>query len=64
MQTDTEKDVKKLKRLVRDNGWHKAHALSFLHRKYQNGNRVEEAAIVNKLMFEEGADAVREYDES
>jgi hypothetical protein len=50
--------------LVRDNGWHKAHALSFLHRKYQNGNRVEEAAIVNKLMFEEGADAVREYDES
>jgi hypothetical protein len=62
---DTEKDIKKeAKRLVKDNGWDKAHALSLLHSKYQTENRTEEAAIVDKLISEEEADSVREYDES
>jgi hypothetical protein len=62
---DTEKGIKKeTKRLVKENGWDKAHALSFLHSKYQSENRIEEAAIIDKLIFEEEADAVREYDES
>jgi hypothetical protein len=62
---DTEKDIKKeTKRLVKDNGWEKAHALSFLHSKYQSENRIEEAAIVDRLISEEEADSVREYDES
>jgi hypothetical protein len=50
--------------LAKQNGWDKAHTLSFLRSKYQSENRTEEAAIVGKLMFEEEADAVREYDES
>ena len=62
---DSEKDIKKAtKRLVKDNGWDKARALSFLHSKYQGENRLEEAAIVDKLIQEEEADAAREYDES
>jgi hypothetical protein len=62
---DSEKDIKKeAKRLARENGWDKAHTLSFLRSKYQSENRTEEAAIVGKLIFEEEADAVREYDES
>ena len=62
---DTEKHIKKeAKRLVKDNDWDKAHALSFLHSKYQTESRTEEVAIVDKLISEEEADSVREYDES
>jgi hypothetical protein len=50
--------------LIKDNGWDKARAFSFLHSKYQGENRLEETAIVDKLIHEEEADAVREYDES
>jgi pyrroloquinoline quinone (PQQ) biosynthesis protein C len=65
LELDTEKDIKKeAKRLVKDNGWEKAHALSFLHSKYQSENRIEEAAIVGRLISEEESDSVREYDES
>lgn len=51
-------------RLAKDNDWDKARALSFLHSKYQRENRLEETEIVDKLIHEEEADAVREYDES
>jgi pyrroloquinoline quinone (PQQ) biosynthesis protein C len=65
LELDTEKDIKKeAKRLVKENGWEKAHALSFLHSKYQSENRIEEAAIVGRLISEEESDSVREYDES
>jgi hypothetical protein len=64
-ELDREKEIKKaVKRLVKDNDWDKARALSFLHSKYQRENRLEEAEIVDKLIHEEEADAVREYDES
>jgi riboflavin synthase len=65
IELDSEKDIKKAaKRLVEDNGWDKARAFSFLHSKYEGENRLEETAIVDKLIHEEEADAVREYDES
>ena len=64
-ELDREKEIKKtVKRLVKDNDWDKARALSFLHSKYQRENRLEEDEIVYKLIHEEEADAVREYDES
>ena len=62
---DSEKDIKKaVKRLVVDNEWDKARALSFLHSKYQSENRIEEARIVGKLIHKEESEAQREYDES
>jgi riboflavin synthase len=62
---DSKKDIKNAaKRLIKDNGWDKARAFSFLHSKYQEENRLEETAMVDKLIHEEEADAVREYDES
>lgn len=65
IELDSEKDIKKAaKRLIEDNRWDKARALSFLHGKYQEENRLEEAAIVSKLIHEEKADAATEYDES
>ena len=40
--------------------------ISFMHyyirSKYENENRTEEAAIVSKLIHEEEADEIREYD--
>ena len=62
---NSKKDIEKaVKRLVVDNGWDKARALSFLHNKYQSENRIEEAAIVDKLIHNEESEAQREYDES
>jgi hypothetical protein len=62
---DSEKDIKKaVKRLVVDNGWDKARALSFLHSKYRGENHIEEAATVGKLIHKEESEAQREYDES
>jgi hypothetical protein len=60
----TEADIERMvKRLVKDNGWDKINALSFMHDKYQIENRIEEAAIVDKLMSREQkkheADTVR-----
>jgi hypothetical protein len=38
---NSKKDIEKaVKRLVVDNGWDKARALSFLHSKYQSENRI------------------------
>ena len=51
-------------RLAKGNEWDKAHILSYLRTKYQSENRTKEAAIVDKLIFEEEADVVRKYDES
>ena len=60
---DSEKDIKKeSKRLAKDNDWDKIHALSYLRTKYESENRTEEAAIVSKLISEEEADEIREYD--
>ena len=62
---NSKNDIEKaVKRLVVDNGWDKARALSFLHSKYQSENRIEEAAIVDKLIHNEESEAQREYDES
>ncbi|HEY6164673.1 MAG TPA: hypothetical protein VIW25_07160 [Nitrososphaeraceae archaeon] len=62
---NSKKDIEKaVKRLVVDNGWDKARALSFLHSKYQSENRIEETAIVDKLIHKEESEAQREYDES
>jgi hypothetical protein len=60
---DSEKDIKKeAKRLEKENDWDKIHALSYLRSKYESENRMEEAAIVSKLIAEEEADETREYD--
>jgi hypothetical protein len=60
---NSEKDIKKeAKRLAKENDWNKIHALSYLRTKYERKNRTEEAAIVSKLISEEEADEIREYD--
>jgi hypothetical protein len=60
---DSEKDIKKeAKRLKKENNWDKVHALLYLRSKYENENRTEEGAIVSKLIHEEEADEIREYD--
>ena len=60
---DSEKDIKKeAKLLAKENNWDKIHALSYLRTKYESENRIEEAAIVSKLIHEEEADEIREYD--
>ena len=60
---DSKKDIKKeAKRLAKENRWDKVHALSYLRTKYQSENRAEEAAIVTKLISDEEADEIREYD--
>ena len=48
IELDTEKDIKKeAKKLAKENdGWNKAHTLSFLRNKYQSENRT-------KLMWSE-----------
>jgi hypothetical protein len=60
---DSEKDIKKeAKQLAKENNWDKLHALLHLRTKYESENRSEEAAIVSKLIHEEEADEIREYD--
>ena len=60
---DSEKDIKKeAKQLAKENNWDKLHALLYLRTKYESENRTEEAAIVSKLIHEEEADEIREYD--
>ena len=60
---NSEKDIKKeVKRLAKENNWDKLHALLYLRTKYESENLTEEAAIVTKLIHEEEADEIREYD--
>jgi hypothetical protein len=60
---DSEKDIKKeAKQLAKENNWDKLHALSYLRTKYESENRTEEVAIISKLISEEEADEIREYD--
>ena len=60
---NSEKDIKKeAKRLAKENNWDKLHALLYLRTKYESENRTEEAAIVTKLIHDEEADEIREYD--
>jgi hypothetical protein len=60
---DSEKDIKKkAKQLAKENNWDKLNALLYLRTKYESENRAEEAAIVSKLIHEEEADEIREYD--
>jgi hypothetical protein len=49
--------------LAKENGWDKIHALSYLRTKYERENRAEEAAIVTKVISEEEANEIREYDD-
>ena len=59
---DSEKDIKKeAKRLEKENNWDKLHALLYLRSKYEKENRTEEGAIVSKLIHEEEAEEIREY---
>jgi len=48
--------------LAKENNWDKLYALLYLRTKYESENRIEEAAIVSKLIHEEEADEIREYD--
>lgn len=60
---DSEKDIKKeAKQLTKENNWDKLRALLYLRTKYESENRIEEAAIVSKLIHEEESDEIREYD--
>jgi hypothetical protein len=60
---DSEKDIKKkAKQLAKENNWDKLRTLLYLRTKYESENRAEEAAIVSKLIHEEEADEIREYD--
>ena len=60
---NSEKDIKKeAKGLAKENDWDKLHALLYLRTKYESENRTEEAAIVTKLIHDEEADEIREYD--
>ena len=60
---NSEKDIKKeAKRLAKENNWDKLHALLYLRTTFESENRTEEAAIVSKLIHEEEADEIREYD--
>jgi hypothetical protein len=60
---DSEKDIKKeAKQLAKANNWDKIHALLYLRTKYESENSTEEAAIASKLISEEEANEIREYD--
>ena len=60
---DSEKDIKKeAKQLTKENNWDKLRTLLYLRTKYESENRIEEAAIVSKLIHEEESDETREYD--
>ena len=50
--------------MAKENGWDKIHALSYLRTKYERENRAEEAAIVTKVISEEEANEIREYDDA
>ena len=63
VKLDNEKDIKKeAKQLTKENNWDKLRALLCLRTKYESENRIEEAAIVSKLIHEEESDEIREYD--
>ena len=49
----------------KENGWDKIHALSYLRTKYgiQKRESTGEAAIVTKIISEEVAKEIREYDD-
>jgi hypothetical protein len=60
---DNEKEIKReAKQLAKENKWDNLNALLYLRTKYESENRTEEAAIVSKLIHEEEADEIREYD--
>jgi pyrroloquinoline quinone (PQQ) biosynthesis protein C len=64
IESDSEKYIKKeAKRLAKENGWDKIHALSYLRTKYERDNRVAEAAIVTKVISKEEANEIRDYDD-
>ena len=48
--------------MAKENNWDKLHALLYLRTKYESENSTEEAAIASKLISEEEADEIREYD--
>jgi hypothetical protein len=48
--------------LAKENNWDKLHALLYLRTKYESESSTEEAAIASKLISEEEADEIREYD--
>lgn len=63
IKLDSENDIKKeAKQLAKENNWDKLHTLLYLRSKYENEKRTEEAANVSKLIHEEEADEIREYD--
>jgi pyrroloquinoline quinone (PQQ) biosynthesis protein C len=64
IESDIERYIKEeAKRLAKENGWDKIHALSFLRTNYEGDNRVEEAAIVTKVISKEEANEIRKYDD-
>jgi hypothetical protein len=48
---DSEEDIEKAaKKLAEDNGWTNVKALSVLHSKYESDRRLEEAAMVRRII--------------
>jgi hypothetical protein len=51
---DSEVEIDKMAaRLARDEGWSKLKALSVLHSRYESERRLEEAAIVRRIIDRE-----------
>ena len=51
---DSEKEINKMAdKLANDKGWSKIEALSVLQSRYQSERRLEEAAIVQKIIARE-----------
>jgi hypothetical protein len=51
---DSEKEIDKMAdKLANDKGWSKIEALSVLQSRYQSERRLEEAAIVQKIIAKE-----------
>lgn len=53
---DSEKEIDKMAdKLANDKGWSKIEALSVLQSRYHSERRLEEAAIVQKIIAREGS---------
>jgi hypothetical protein len=65
---DSEKEIDKMAdKLANDKGWSKLEALSVLQSRYQSERRLEEAAIVQKIIAREESKPERDrgfYEES
>jgi hypothetical protein len=60
---DTEEEIHKMAdKLAKDQGWSKIKALSVLQSRYQSERRLEEAAIVQRIIAQEEEESKSEKD--